>query len=156
MSRNKKPRKAYAPKAFVGTAGMDILDRRTPMDASQTTNLGIAYYVAFDEMLRGRGTEEHWSTVVCALNLALLIAETGPGLSRIGIIKSALDGAVRARDRAKATGKWGFDGDAVVDTRISLDTHHSQMAIVTKTVVLSAIKEMHRRIDAGIVFKEAA
>lgn len=156
MSKNKKPRKAYRPRMSSNTSGLDVLDRRTPMDKGQTTSLGIAYYVAFDEMLHGRGTEEHWSTVVCALNIALVIAETGPGLISIGTIKSALDGAVRARDRARKVGKWGFDGDAVIDIRIALDVHHAQMATVTKATVLKAIAEMHRRIDAGTVFEEVA
>ncbi|MBZ5793894.1 hypothetical protein K8353_27585 [Burkholderia contaminans] len=156
MANNKKPRKAYRPRAVRCTAGLDVLERRTPMDGGQKTDLGIAYYMALNEMTNGRGTEEHWSTVTCALNLALVIAETGPGIDSIGIIKSALDGSVRSRDRARRSGKWGFDGDALIDVRIALETHDAQMATVSKAVILQALSEVHRRIDAGNVFKEAA
>ncbi len=156
MSKSKKPRKAYRPREIRRTAGLEVLGHRTPMDASQKTDLGIAYYMALNEMTNGRGAEEHWSTVTCALNIALVIAETGPGLDSIGIIKSALAGAVRARDRAQRAGKWGFDGDALIDIRIALETHDAQMAVVSKAVVLKALEEVHRRIDAGEVLEEAA
>jgi hypothetical protein len=156
VSRNKKPRKAYRPRAVSRTAGFDVLERRTPLDLSQTTDLGIAYHVALDEMLQGRGTEEHWSTLACALNITLVIAETGPGLNSIRIIEDALAGAVRARDRARRTGKWGFDGDALIDMKIALETHDAQLATVSKAVVQAALAEVHRRIDAGDAFKEAA
>jgi hypothetical protein len=156
MAGNKKPRKAYRSREVRRMAGFDVLGHRAPMDISQKTDIGIAYYMALNEMTNGRGSEEHWSTVACALNLALVIAETGPGLDGIEIIKSALAGAVRSRERARRTGKWGYDGDALIDIRIALETHDAQMATVSKAVILKALSEVHRRIDAGEVFKEAA
>ncbi|MDR5825814.1 hypothetical protein [Caballeronia sp. LZ043] len=156
MAGNKKPRKAYRPRAISRTIGIDVLERRTPMDKGQTTDLGIAYHVALDEMLKGRGTEEHWSTVVCALNITLVLAERGYGEELIGTVKQALDGAVRARDRARKCDRWGFDGDAMNDVRRAMELHDEQMRVATKAVVLAALAEVHRRIDAGHVFKEAA
>ncbi|WP_321902063.1 hypothetical protein [Paraburkholderia tropica] len=156
MAGNKKPRKAYRPRIVSRTAGFDVMERRAPMDISQTTDLGIAYHVALNEMINGRGTEEHWSTIVCALNIALVLAETGPGLDSIGIIKSALDGMVRARDRARRSGRWGFDGEALNVVKISIEVHDAQLATVTKAAVLAALAEVHRRIDAGDAFEEAA
>ncbi|WP_144149382.1 hypothetical protein [Paraburkholderia sp. BCC1884] len=156
MSRSQKPRKAYRPRVVSRTAGLDVIERRTPMDINQTTDLGIAYHVALDEMIRGRGTEEHWSTVVCALNIALVLAEMGFAALEIMIIKDALDGAVRTRDRARQIGRWGFDGDALLDVKMALETHDSQMAIVPKSTIIAALAEVHRRIDSGHAFREAA
>jgi hypothetical protein len=156
MAGNKKPRKAYRPRAINKTIGIDVLERRTPMDNTQTTDLGIAYHVALDEMLHGRGTEEHWSTVVCALNLTLVLAERGFGAALMPVAKSALDGAVRARDRARTCGRWGLDGDAKNDMSTALALHDEQMRLATKRHVLDAIAEVHRRIDGGHAFKEAA
>jgi hypothetical protein len=156
MGRSTKPRKAYRPRAVSRTAGLDVIERRTPMDINQTTDLGIAYHVALDEMIHGRGTEEHWSTVVCALNIGLVLAEQGFAAHRIEIIKAALDGMVRARDRARVCGRWGFDGDALIDVKIGIEAHDGQMAIVQKATIIAALAEVHRRIDAGTVFKEAA
>ncbi|CAN7610095.1 hypothetical protein LJR034_004673 [Caballeronia sp. LjRoot34] len=156
MSRSQKPRKAYRPRVVNRTAGIDVLERRTPMAVSQTLDLGIAYHVALDEMLHGRGTEEHWSTVVCALNIALVLAEMGFGVEQVQIMNSALDGAVRARDRARQVGTWAFDGDAVLAVRLAMETHDQQMEIVTKATILAAIAEVHRRIDTGNAFQEAA
>ncbi|MDR5801181.1 hypothetical protein [Caballeronia sp. LZ001] len=126
------------------------------MDSIQTTDLGIAYHVALDEMLKGRGNEEHWSTVVCALNITLVLTERGYGAAFMPTAKAALDGAVRARDRARKCGKWGFDGDAISDVRYAIALHDEQMRVATKAVVLAALAEVHRRIDAGEAFKEAA
>ncbi|SAK65660.1 Fis family transcriptional regulator [Caballeronia pedi] len=156
MAGNKKPRKAYRPRAINRTIGIDVLERRTPMDKAQTTDLGIAYHVALDEMLKGRGTEEHWSTVVCALNISLVLAERGYGSELVETVKKALAGAVRVRDRARKCGRWGFDGDAMNDVRAVIALHDEQMRVVTKAVVLSALSEVHRRIDAGNAFREAA
>lgn len=156
MGRSTKPRKAYRPRAVSRTAGLDVIERRAPMDINQTTDLGIAYHVALDEMIHGRGTEDHWSTVVCALNIGLVLAEMGCAALYIGIIKDALDGAVRTRDRARKIGRWGFDGDALLDVKHALEIHDAQMAIVTKATIIAALAEVHRRIDAGSVFKEAA
>ncbi|WP_250501952.1 hypothetical protein [Caballeronia sp. AZ7_KS35] len=156
MAGNKKPRKAYRPRAINRTIGIDVLERRTPMDKAQTTDLGIAYHVALDEMLKGRGTEEHWSTVVCALNISLVLAERGYGASMLPTVSAALAGSVRARDRARACGRWGFDGDAINDIRAAIALHDEQMNVATKKVVLDALADVHRRIDAGHAFKEAA
>ncbi|BBP95946.1 hypothetical protein BSFA1_10750 [Burkholderia sp. SFA1] len=156
MAGNKKPRKGYRPRAINRTIGIDVLERRTPMDKSQTTDLGIAYHVALDEMLKGRGTEEHWSTVVCALNITLVLSERGYGAVLMPTVNAALAGAVRARDRARACGRWGFDGDAINDIREAIALHDEQMNVATKRVVLDALAEVHRRINAGHALREAA
>jgi hypothetical protein len=156
MAGNKKPRKQYRPRVISRTSSIDVLERRTPMDKSQTTDLGIAYHVALDEMLKGRGTEEHWSTVVCALNITLVLSERGYGAALMPTVNAALAGAVRARDRARKCGKWGFDGDAFNDVRDAIALHDEQMHVATKKVVLDALAEVHRRIDEGHAFKEAA
>ncbi|MCM2543891.1 hypothetical protein ACVCII_24095 [Burkholderia glumae] len=128
------------------------------MDLQQTTDLGIAYHIALDEMIHGRGTEEHWSTVACALNITLVLAERVkkgvPGW--IELTNRALAGVVRSRDRARRVGAWGFDGEALADVKEALVLHDEQMAIFNKGEIMAALAEVHRRIDAGEVLKEAA
>ncbi|MEM5371336.1 hypothetical protein V4C53_35625 [Paraburkholderia azotifigens] len=156
MAANKKPRRKYRPRAANVLSAFDAISRKLPMNNGQRLDLGIAYHVALDEMIHGRGTEVHWSTVVCALNIALLLAEQGYGANHLGIIKAALDGAVRSRKRAELIGRWGFDGDALVDVKIALETHDSQMAIVSQAEIRAVLSEMHKRIDNGNVLREAA
>lgn len=156
MAGNKRPRKSYRAREIRRTAGLDVLDRRTPMDVGQTTDLGIAYHVALDEMIHGRGTEEHWSTVACALNITLVLSERWPAVGDVALANNALAGAVRSRDRARRLGSWGFDGDALADVKAALALHDEQMVVFTKAEILDALGEVHRRIDAGEVFKEAA
>jgi len=156
MSKNKKPRKAYRPRAIDNTIAFAVLGQRAAMEDDQTTDLGIAYHVALDEMCKGRGTEEHWSTVACALNIALVLTERGYGGSFTPAVKDALGGVVRARDRARKCGTWGFDGEGLNSIRRAFELHDEQMRIAPKSVVRNALMEVHRRIDAGHAFKEAA
>lgn len=156
MSKNKKPRKAYRPRPIDRTIGFAVLGKHQPMQGDQTTDLGIAYHVALDEMCKGRGTEEHWSTVACSLNIALVLTERGYGASFMPVVNAALAGVVRARDCARQSGAWEFDGDALNSIRRAFELHDEQMRIAPKSVVKEALIQVHRRIDAGHAFKEAA
>jgi hypothetical protein len=156
MAGRKRPRKARSARGPIATTRSFVLDRLLPMRAAQTLDLGIAYHVAYDELLKGRGGEEHWSTVVVALNIALVMAEQGPGADSIVFIKEALDGAVRTRDAARLSGIWEFDEDAKIDIAIALRAHDGQMSVTPQALVSAALAEVHRRIDAGHAFTEAA
>ncbi|MEK6420003.1 MAG: hypothetical protein V4801_10380 [Burkholderia gladioli] len=156
MAGNKRPRKSYRAREIKQTAGIDVLERRTPMDRHQTTDLGIAYHIALDEMIHGRGTEEHWSTLACALNITLVLSELCPEAGDTSLANRALAGIVRSRDRARRLKTWGFDGEALADVKAALALHDEQMVVFTKGEVLAALAEVHRRIDSGHAFKEAA
>jgi hypothetical protein len=149
MAGRKNPRKTRGARAHIAASRSFVLDRLLPMRTTQTLDLGIAYHVAYDEILKGRGSEEHWSTVVVALNIALVLAEQGPGADSIMFIKDALDGAVRARTSARCTGVWEFDENAKVDVAIALRAHDGQMSITPQALVSAALAEVHRRIGAG-------
>jgi hypothetical protein len=164
MAKNKKPRKAHRPipklelltRTFlpIQRAAQAAIDRE-PMSESQARDLGIAYHVAFDRMLRA-GDEEAWNTVTCSLNIALVLAEHGLGKEYEPALVRALDGTFRAKLRAERTGRWAYDGDAINDIRDAFALHDEQMKIATVAEARAALAEVHRRIDAGNIYRTAA
>lgn len=139
----------------IGRAMQARIDRE-PMTEDQARDLGIAYHVALECMLRGTGDEESWSTVTCSLNIALVLAERGIGAEYEPTLVRALDGAFRAKLRAQRTARWAYDGDAINDIREAFALHDEQMKVALVGEVRAALREVHRRIDAGNVYREAA
>ncbi|EPS1221633.1 hypothetical protein ACVBR5_000859 [Burkholderia cenocepacia] len=163
MARNRKPRKQYRPRPMgrcgalgpIQRAAQAMIDRE-PMSDDQARDLGLAYHLSLERMLKGTGDEESWSTVTCSLNIALVLAERGIGAEYEALFVRALDGAFRAKQRAAQTGRWAYDGDAIHDIREAFLVHDEQMQIALVGQVRAALNEVHRRIDAGNVYREAA
>lgn len=161
----KKPRnKKYVPKPINLIGGIGVIARaqdrieiQKPLDDEQIADLSIAFRVAFDNMLNGRGDETDLSTCVCSLNIAVVLAEWGTGEEYIPAIVKALGGAFRAVTRAEKTGAFGFDGDAITDIKWAYEIHEAQLECSTREELARAVREVRRRRDGGNVYtREAA
>ncbi len=124
-----------------------------PLTDVQLTDLAAAYWLALDAMVRGDSGEEEWSVVTCALNIALVLAEQRVGAEHEPQFIAALDGAFRAKVRAAHKGAWRFDGEALQAIRSALHLHDQQVAAVTRAQLRSAMTEVHRRIQSGLVYE---
>lgn len=127
-----------------------------PLDKEQRTEISFAYRMAFDLILKGRGKESDWNTVVCSLNIAMVLAEAGFGREYQGQIIESLDGVFRAKERHAKTGKWGFDGPAITSIKTSYEVHEAQLEIVTGNEIMVARDEIARRVESGNVYRDAA
>lgn len=164
MSKAKKRRnKVYRPRAANPAGGLVALlaisDRgelASPLQESQLTDLGLAYWLSFENLCTGDATEEHWSCVVCALNVAMALCEAGIGGEEEDDLRLALDGAFRAKIRSARTGNFRLDGDAMRDITAALHTHDEQMKLATRAEVTTALQLVHRRVQEGNVYREAA
>jgi len=164
MTKQKKQRKkAYRPKAVNPMAAFQALDSihvaaedHRPLHEDDATDLALAYRLSLETMVKGKSTEEDWSVVVCSLNIGLILCERGIGAEYEPLFVRALDGAFRSRIRAGRTGTWRFDGDALVAIREAIDVHDEQVKITTKEEIRTALLEVHHRIKAGNVYREAA
>lgn len=157
MPRSTKPRKKHDPRRALSMA-QRLANRsieRQPLRDSQTRDLGIAYRVAFDLLRSGRGTEESWSTLACALDMADVFAGCGIGPEHEALIGDALDGMARAKERSKRTGRWVLDGDALNDVRNALMVYDAQIEAATVGDMREAIAEVERRIDAKFALPAA-
>ncbi|WP_136419945.1 hypothetical protein [Herbaspirillum sp. ST 5-3] len=148
------------PISTVGEIHADFVrfnnDIRRPLNDEQVAELGIGYRMAFSMVLAGQSTAENWAMIVCSLNIGLILSEWGMGIEHCDLFKAALEGASRAKYRGDKTGKYGFDGAAIQAIQDAFDVHEAQIQIATKRDLVAAVKEVHRRAEAGIAYREAA
>lgn len=163
MKAPKKRNKTYKPRHVSPVGGLFAFGKqyaaaedRAPMTDDQVSDIVLSYRIAFEAMLTGGASEEHWSSCACSLNIAIVLAERGLGEEHIPAFNDALEGAFRARIRAGRTGAWGFDGDAIQAIKTAFLIHDEQLQLATKQEIREALREVHRRVDAGNVYREAA
>lgn len=144
MSRKATKRRHYDP--------MGYINKRLPLSTDQQTDLGIAYHASLQGLLTGHGTEQAWSTVACALNVSLLLAECGICAPAIQTIKLAQEALMRSHERAQRTSKWALDGDGIRVIQAALNIHDEQNSRATKGQITEAMREVHRRVEQGEVF----
>lgn len=160
----KKPRnKKYRPRPVAQAGDLIAIDRciargqsAAPLAADQLADLGLAYWLSLEQLRTGDATEEAWSCVVAALNIAMALAETDIGAEHEQAIVRALDGAFRAKVRSAKTGNFRLDGDAMRDIEAALTIHDGQMELATQGETVAALQLVRRRIDEGNVYREAA
>ena len=125
---------------------MASITRRMPLADDQQRDLGIAYRMQLQVMLRGAGTEEAWSTLTCSINIAMVLAEQGIVANAFHCIKRAQDALITCRDRSNKVGKWGFTGDEAKAVMRACAIHDEQLELATKAQVSSALNEVYRRL----------
>lgn len=125
---------------------MTAITRRLPMRLDQTIDLGIAYRANLDAMLSGNGTEQSASTLICALDVALVLSQRGHSPEFEPAFNLALDALWRCFARAKELGKWGFDGKGQFDVRHAFDLHDIQLERVPQGAYADAVREVYRKV----------
>jgi hypothetical protein len=163
MSKSKKPRKAYRPKPVAQHGGLVAIamchargENASTLTSDQTTDLGVAYWLSFENLRTGDANEESWSCVACALNVGLVLCEKGIGAEYVDALVKALDGCFRAKIRSAKSGNFRLDGEALRDIETALQIHDQQMAIAKRWEVTDAMNTIYKRLAAGNVYQEAA
>jgi hypothetical protein len=163
VSKSKKPRKQYRPKPVAQHGGLVAIamchargENASTLKPDQVTDLGVAYWLSFENLRTGDANEESWSCVACALNVALVLCEKGIGSEYEQALVKALDGAFRAKIRSTKTGNFRLDGEALRDIEIALVIHDSQLEIAKRYEVQEAMKTIYQRLANGNVYMEAA
>jgi len=164
MTKPKKPRKkAYRPKPVAQHGGLVAIamchargENASTLKPDQVTDLGVAYWLSFENLRTGDANEESWSCVACALNVALVLCEKGIGAEYEQQLVTALDGCFRAKIRSAKTGNFRLDGEALRDIETALVIHDSQLEIAKRYEVQEAMKTIYKRLKDGNVYQEAA
>jgi hypothetical protein len=163
MSTKKPRNKKYRPKPVAQHGGLLAIamchargENASTLKSDQVTDLGVAYWLSFENLRAGDANEESWSCVSCALNVALILAEKDIGAEYEADIVKALDGLFRAQVRSQRAGNWRLDGDALRDVERALQVHDQQMQIAKRWEVTEAMNTIYKRLAAGNVYKEAA
>lgn len=153
MANNKKPRRKYRPKPVNPGAFASAIIGTQPLCEDQQESLGAAYRCAFQGLRLGAGTEELFNTLACALNIAMVLCESGCGAEFVGRVKAAQDGLMRCKERGENLGKWALDGEAIVSLEAALAVHDAQMEAATQREIREAIAEVRRRVEVGEVLE---
>jgi len=159
--RNKK----YWPRQAAPAGGLTVIARcvargqdAAPLAEDQLADLGLAYWLSLEQLRTGAATEEAWSCVVTALNIAMAMAmaEADIGAEHETAIIRALDGAFRAKVRSAKSGNFRLDGDAMRDIETVLTIHDAQLEVATRAETIAALQLVFQRVDEGHVYREAA
>jgi hypothetical protein len=161
MNKPKRSKK-YVPRP-IAAGGLTVFAKchlrgqeAVPLTDSQLTDLGVAYWLSMEQLRNGAATEEAWSCVVCALNIGMALCEAGIGDEYEKMFALALDGAFRAKVRSAKTGTFRLDGDAIRAITFCLEVHDVQLEQATRAQVTEAMRTVHRRIEDGNVYRDAA
>jgi len=145
-------RRRVDPIAALRTLGM----ART-LSKNEQNALSVVYWAALDAMSRGHGDETHFDSLAGAVNLALVLAERAANnADAIALIQSAQEALMRAQQRSKTLGRYGFDGLGYAAVQAVLDIHDQQLALCTGKEMIDAMDEAIRRMRAGHVFEVSA
>ena len=121
----------------------------SPLEAEQVDELGAGYYLAFALVKGGRGTKDNIGTLAGAINISIVLSESGVGLEYLPLLLDARDAIVRTGVRANKAGKIGFYGPDIHKVSEALNVHDMQVLVTSKTQMIEAINEVRRRINAG-------
>jgi hypothetical protein len=153
MPASKKPRKKYDPNRWIARA-INAHERRVdacPLTGGQQRDLGLAYHLAFENMLK-RGSEEDWYILASTMNVALVLAEQGYGEEFIPEIKAAMESVMDCKYRADRTGRWAFDGAGIQAMRVAIGIHDQQCALATRAEIKKALQMIVERANAGFMY----
>lgn len=164
MTKPKKPRnKSYRPRPVAQHGGLSAIamchargENASTLKPDQVTDLGVAYWLSFENLRSGDATEEAWSCIACALNVGLVLCEKGIGAEYEQQLVTALDGAFRAKIRSAKSGNFRLDGEALRDIETALQVHDQQMQIAKRWEVTAAMNTIYKRLAEGNVYREAA
>lgn len=164
MSKPKKARKkAYRPRPVAQHGGLVAIamchargENASLLKPDQVTDIGVAYWLSFENLRTGLASEEAWSCVACALNVALVLCEKGIGNEYEQQLVQALDGCFRAKVRSEKTSNFRLDGEALRDIEMALQIHDQQMEIAKRWEVTEAMQTIYKRLEEGNVYEVAA
>lgn len=110
--------------------------------------LAVPPRLAFEKLKNGHGTQEDFNILAIAINVTMVLSENIGVFAEQSAI-SARDAMIRARERHKRLGRWGFDAGALQDIAIALDVHDQLLALLTPLQITEAAKEVDRRKEDG-------
>lgn len=143
--RKRTPRQVRDPMACV--------TKRMPLRDDQQRDLGIAYHLQLQAMLRGEGTAQTWATLACSINVAMVLCELGLCAAALPTILLAQDALLSCKARSFRTARWAFSGDEARLVMQACTLHDEQVSSATRAQVTQALNTVNNRLNAGEVLR---
>lgn len=112
---------------------------RKPMEASRQTDLALAARMAFESVQRGTANDADRDTLVCMVNVAMVLASKHLSAADLDDQLAAQDALLRADGRALTGKAWNFDGEGRRAMLVAIDAHEQQIALLGQALVTDAL-----------------
>lgn len=112
---------------------------RKPMEASRQTDLALAARMAFESVQRGTANDADRDTLVCMVNVAMVLASKHLSAADLDDQLAAQDALLRADGRALTGKAWNFDGEGRRAMLVAIDAHEQQIAVLGQALVTDAL-----------------
>ena len=145
MPTNKKPRKRYRKKHTLLDPVGWLLEGMSLIYKDEQLRILAINHNALAELVRGRGTLEHWGIVTAALNCAVVLDEQCYDYMHHEPLMEALRAHGRCGVRKQKHGSFGYTGPDLSAVNFALEIHDEQMKRATFREVDRAIAETTRR-----------
>lgn len=125
----------------------------SPIQADHQIDLKLMALSAFDEIMHGKGIQEHVDMLATAANTCLVLCEMGHGPECEHKAIEAQHGLLRMKSRQTRGLAIAFDGAGAQAMRDMLMTMDQQLEDAGKGDLAAAIVEVHTRTAQGNVFR---
>lgn len=128
---------------------------RKPMAASKQDNLILACTNALDAVKAGTGTADDRDTLVCMVNVSMVIADKHCETENLNQILQAQDALLRADARAAQGLNWNFDGEGREAMRVAIILHQHMVEQFGQAYIVDAVLTQREMRQAGHVHRPA-
>lgn len=126
---------------------------RQPMKATKQTDLCLAARIAFESAQRGTANDADRDTLVCMVNVAMVLAAKHCAEQDLADQQAAQDALLRADARVRQGKRWNFDGEGRTAMLRAMDAHEQQIAQLGQGLITDAMLTVMEMRAAGHVHK---
>lgn len=124
-----------------------------PMQQRKQTDLALAARMAFESVQRGTANDADRDTLVCMVNVAMVLASKHCGPEDLADQLAAQDALLRADGRVLQGKRWNFDGEGRASILRAIDAHEQQIAQLGQGLVTDAMLTVMEMRAAGQVHR---
>jgi hypothetical protein len=123
-----------------------IIGLLEPFTPDELMRLELPIRISFEALKNGKGQESDFHDIAAAINCTLVRSEAVDPMCEYTAI-AARDALMRTWHRWEKTGKWGFDGPALMEVEAGIDLHEQLIRLSTPGQMVTAMREVIRRGD---------
>ena len=124
-----------------------------PMQQRKQVDLLLAARMAFDSVQRGTANDADRDTLVCMVNVGMVLAGKHCGPDDLTDQCAAQDALLRADGRVLQGKRWNFDGEGRTAILRAIDAHEQQIAQLGQGLVTDAMLTVMEMRAAGQVHR---
>lgn len=124
-----------------------------PMQTTKQTDLALAARMAFESVQRGTANDADRATLVCLVNVAMVLAGKHCAAENLKDQLAAQEALLRADGRVLQGKAWNFDGEGRAAILRAIDAHEQQIAQLGQGLVTDALLTVMDMRAAGHVHR---